>query len=222
MTDDPKKPFGVPPTSPVQPSQAQGDQPPAAQPPAAQPTPQQPGGFGAPAQPPQAAQPWIPASGQQPPQAAQPWVPASQQQQQPQPGQVGAGGFGGPPPGQQQGGFGLPGQPQPPGQAGFAPNFQSTGQPELPKGLKVTSIVLLILGSSLTTVGLVPCLGILNWIAFPLDLAMSIIGILGLTIGPKLGDGKPSNMNLHIAAIVVGVVLAAISFFRCLAGGFVA
>lgn len=221
MTDDPKKPFGVPPTSPVQPSQAQGDQPPAAQPPAAQPTPQQPGGFGAPAQPPQAAQPWIPASGQQPPQAAQPWVPASQEQP-PQPGQAGAGGFGGPPPGQQQGGFGLPGHPQPPGQAGFAPNFQSTGQPELPKGLKVTSIVLLILGSSLTTVGLVPCLGILNWIAFPLDLAMSIIGILGLTIGPKLGDGKPSNMNLHIAAIVVGVVLAAISFFRCLAGGFVA
>lgn len=93
---------------------------------------------------------------------------------------------------------------------------------ELPTGLKITSIVLLALGSFLTVVGLVPCLGVLNWVAFPLDLAMMIVGTLGLIIGPKLADGRPANFQLHVAAIIVGVVLAAVSFFRCVAGGGIA
>ena len=96
------------------------------------------------------------------------------------------------------------------------------GAPELPAGLKVTSMVLLVLGSTLTVVGLIPCLGILNWAAFPLDMAMWIVGTVGLVAGPKLADGKPANMNLHIAAIIVGVVLGAVSFFRCIAGGGIA
>lgn len=228
MTDDPKKPFGVPPTSPVQPGQpSQGgfgqQQPPAQQP--QQPgfgQPQQPG-FGQPQQPQQPGQPQQPAA--QPGQPKQPWEPqqpAAAQPQQPrqpwEPAQPGA--FGGPPAGhQQQGGFGMPGQP---GQAGFGPPSHNGGPAELPTGLKITSMVLLGLGSGLTVVGLVPCLGILNWAAFPLDMAMCIVGILGLVIGPKLGDGKPANMNLHIAAIIVGVILGAVSFFRCIAGGGIA
>ena len=47
-------------------------------------------------------------------------------------------------------------------------------------------MVLLGLGSGLTVVGLVPCLGILNWAAFPLDMAMCIVGILGLRWLPRL------------------------------------
>ena len=110
-----------------------------------------------------------------------------------------------------------------PQQGGFiAPAGAQGGPPELPTGLKITSIVLLILAPVLTLVGLIPCLGILNWLAFPLNCTLALIGTLGLVIGPKLGDGKPANMNLHIAAIVVGVIVAAVSFFRCIAGGGVA
>ncbi|MEM7609127.1 MAG: hypothetical protein AAF411_27575, partial [Myxococcota bacterium] len=91
------------------------------------------------------------------------------------------GGFGQPQP---QGGFGQQGQPQ---QGGFGqplPHANHAAAAELPTGLRVTAIVLLILSTTLTGIAMIPCLGILNWAVVPLNCALTIVGILGLTIGP--------------------------------------
>ena len=192
-----------------------------------QPPQQAQGGFG---QPPQQAQ----GGFGQPPQQAQGGFGQSPEQggfgqpQQAQGGfgqpQQGQGGFGQPPQ-QAQGGFGQPPQgfDQDGGGYGYGgggAGGAGGGAPsDPPAGLKIAAIILLALGSALTLVGMFPCLGLVNWLAVPLNAALAIVGIVGVTAGPRDPSGRPYNMELHIAAIILGVLLAAASTVRCLAGG---
>lgn len=147
-----------------------------------------------------------------------------------QPGQPQPGEYGGPPPG-----YGPQAQAQPPqggpgSQGGYGGGMGPQGGPpyggppsggggdELPQGWKIAAIVLLILGPVLSVIGMIPCLGILNWIAIPTNVALAIVGTLGLTIGPKMPDGKAADFPIHVAAIVIGVLLAIASVVRCTMG----
>lgn len=187
------------------------------------------GGFGQPGQPQgqgqgdfgQPAQPAQPQGGQ--PQPGQPqggFGPPGQ----PQPGEYGgpppgygaapaAGPYGGPPGGGpgSPGGFGGP-------QGGPPYGGPPGGGDELPQGWKIAAIVLLILGPVLSVIGMIPCLGILNWIAIPTNVALAIVGTLGLTIGPKMPDGKAADFPIHLAAVIIGILLAIASIVRCTMG----
>ena len=114
--------------------------------------------------------------------------------------QDGHGGYGGPPGGPPYGG-------QPPG----------SGQPPT-QGWKIAAIVLLIIGPILSAIGLVPCLGIVNWLAIPTNVALGVVGTLGLTIGPKGPDGRAADFPIHLAAVIVGSLLAIASIVRCTLG----
>ena len=105
-------------------------------------------------------------------------------------------------------GYGGPPQGGPPGSGGYEP----------PQGWKIASIVLLIIGPILTVIGLIPCLGIVNWLAIPTNIALGVVGILGLTIGPKGPNGQAFHFNLHLAATIVGFLLAIASAARCFMG----
>jgi hypothetical protein len=209
MSDDPNN-FGGPPQG--QPPQGQPPQGGATQ---GQPQGQQ-GGFGQPGQ-------GQPQGGFGQPQAPQGGF---AQPGQPQPGE-----YGGPPPGYGQQAQGQPPHGGPGSQGGFGgggmgpqggPPYggpPSGGGDELPQGWKIAAIVLLVLGPVLSMIGMIPCLGILNWIAIPTNVALAIVGILGLTIGPKMADGKAADFPIHVAAIIIGVLLAIASIVRCTMGG---
>ena len=135
-----------------------------------------------------------------------------------------AGEYGGPPSGH----GGAPLGAHPPGAPGYGGAGPQGGPPYggppsggdgYPKGWKVAAIVLLVLGPALSAIGMIPCLGLLNWLAIPTNVALAIVGALGLTIGPKLADGKAADFSLHVAAVVVGILLALASVVRCLIGG---
>ncbi len=143
-----------------------------------------------------------------------------------QPGQPQPGEYGGPPPG-----YGPQAQAQPPGgQGGYGAPMGPQGGPPYggppsggigdgqPQGWKIAAIVLLILGPVLSVIGMIPCLGILNWLAIPTNVALAIVGTLGLTIGPKMPDGKAADFPIHVAAVVIGVLLAIASVVRCTMG----
>lgn len=184
-------------------------------PPGGQPPPGQgQGGFGQPGQ-------GQPQGGFQQPQGQQGGF---QQPGQPQPGE-----YGGPPPG--YGGApaagapgSAPGYGAPGGGYGGGPQGPYGGPPsggggdDYPKGWKIAAIVLLVLGPVLSVIGMIPCLGILNWIAIPTNVALAIVGTLGLTIGPKLPDGKAADFPIHLSAIIIGILLAIASVVRCTMG----
>ncbi len=122
----------------------------------------------------------------------------------------------------QPGPYTSPVSPPPSGHAPHGGPGQHQQPGQQPTGLKTTSIVMLIICPIMTAVAFVPCLGILNWIAIPLNGVLAIVGILGLVAGPKDATGRPANLGLHVAAIVLGVLLAITAVLRCLAGGGIA
>lgn len=208
MSDDPNN-FGGPPAGPP------------GQPPQGQPQDQQQGGFGQPGQ-------GQPQGGFGQPQGQGGF---EQPAGQPQPGEYGGPppGYGAPPaggPGYGGAPAGGPGYGAPPG-GGYGGGPQGGppygappggGGDDYPKGWKIAAIVLLVLGPVLSVIGMIPCLGILNWIAIPTNVALAIVGTLGLTIGPKMADGKAADFPIHLAAIIIGILLAIASIVRCTLG----
>ncbi len=203
MSDDPNN-FGGPPAGgpPGQPPQGQGE-----------------GGFGQPGQ-------GQPQGGFGQPQDQQGGF--QQPAGQPQPGE-----YGGPPPGYggapaaggpgSAPGYGAPGGGYgggmgPQGGPPYGGPPGGAGGDDYPKGWKIAAIVLLVLGPVLSVIGMIPCLGILNWIAIPTNVALAIVGTLGLTIGPKMPDGKAADFPVHLAAIIIGILLAIASVVRCTMG----
>ncbi|MDH5491618.1 MAG: hypothetical protein OEY14_06675 [Myxococcales bacterium] len=132
---------------------------------------------------------------------------------------------GGPPPaggGQYGGGQGFGGQgfggPPPGGDGGFV-SGPSGGGGEPPQGFKIASIILLSIGAAGFVLGLIPCLGWVNWFSIPMNVGAIIAGILGLVSGPKDISGRAMHQGLHLAALIVGVVGAIGGFLRCILGG---
>lgn len=124
------------------------------------------------------------------------------------------GGYGGGPPG-----FGAPPPGAPPGwQQGYGqgqgPGGWGAPPPEQQDSLSTVAVVMAIVGGVLFVGGLVPCLGWLNWLGVPLNLAGLIIGIVGLA------KPIPSN-GAFIAAVIVGAIGMLGGIVRCILGGFI-
>ena len=82
-----------------------------------------------------------------------------------------------------------------------------------------SSMLLMVLAGMTTGVGLVPCLGWMNWFAVPLSLACATVGVVGLVQDRENAGGPQRNVTLHTTALVVGVVLASVGSLRFLVGG---
>lgn len=81
------------------------------------------------------------------------------------------------------------------------------------------SLVMITLSAISTAAGLPCCLGCINWLAVPISLATVAVGLVGLATDkdPQTGIGR--DAKLHLAAVIVGVVCAAVGTVRCAAGG---
>ncbi len=94
----------------------------------------------------------------------------------------------------------------------------SAGAQQQAQGMKTAALVLLILGAALCILGLFPCLGWINWFGVPLNGGGAVIGIVGLTSGPKDVQGQAQDSGIYIAAIVVGSIGLIVGTIRCILG----
>lgn len=81
------------------------------------------------------------------------------------------------------------------------------------------SLVMIVLSVMTTAAGLPCCLGCVNYFAVPVSLAALVVGLIGLGTDKDATTGRGRNVNLHLAAVIVGVMCAVIGTMRCLAGG---
>lgn len=81
------------------------------------------------------------------------------------------------------------------------------------------SFVMIVLSVLSTAAGLPCCLGCLNYVAVPLSLATAVVGLIGLATDKHPVTGQINDQRLHLAAVIVGVLCAAIGTVRCGLGG---
>jgi hypothetical protein len=84
--------------------------------------------------------------------------------------------------------------------------------------MSTASLVMIVLSVLSTAAGLPCCMGCVNWLAVPVSLATLVVGLVGLATD-KRSDGKVNDPNLHLAAVIVGVLCAVIGAARCTLGG---
>jgi len=82
-----------------------------------------------------------------------------------------------------------------------------------------SSLVLTTLSVIATALGLPCCLGWINWLAVPISLTCAIVGIVGLATDKDPVTREVRDANVHLAAVITGVVLTALGSLRCLLGG---
>jgi hypothetical protein len=85
-------------------------------------------------------------------------------------------------------------------------------------GFKTASLILMCLGGAFFLLGLLPCLGWLNWFGVPLNAAAALVGILGLASGPKGLDGSRPYQGYYVAALIVGMIGLIGGALRCILG----
>jgi len=81
------------------------------------------------------------------------------------------------------------------------------------------SFAMIVLCMLSTAAGLPCCCGCLNWLAVPLSLATIVVGLIGLATDKDPATGRVRELRLHLAAVIIGIVCAAIGTARCGAGG---
>jgi putative exporter of polyketide antibiotics len=91
----------------------------------------------------------------------------------------------------------------------------------VPQGLMISTALMMSLGVLGSILGLVPCLGLLNWGAVPFNFIVVILAIIGLAGGPKKLDGSRAHLPLYVVALCVGLAFVVVSTVRCALGGFV-
>jgi hypothetical protein len=85
--------------------------------------------------------------------------------------------------------------------------------------MSTASLVMIVLSALSTAAGLPCCLGCVNYFAVPLSLATAVVGLVGLATDKDPATGQIRDLKLHLAAVIVGVVCAAVGTVRCCAGG---
>ena len=81
--------------------------------------------------------------------------------------------------------------------------------------MSTASFVMIILSALSTAAGLPCCLGCVNWLAVPISLATLVVGMVGLANDKDPASGRGRDVKLHLLAVIVGVVCAAIGTARC-------
>lgn len=85
--------------------------------------------------------------------------------------------------------------------------------------MSTASLVMITLSVLSTAAGLPCCLGCINWLAVPVSLATLAVGLVGLGTDKDPATGAVRDVKLHLAAVIVGVLCAAIGTVRCGVGG---
>lgn len=84
--------------------------------------------------------------------------------------------------------------------------------------MPTSSFVMIVLSVMTTAAGLPCCLGCVNLIAVPISLLTVVVGLIGLAKTSR-PEGKSNDANLHLVAVIVGVLCAVIGAVRCTLGG---
>jgi hypothetical protein len=85
--------------------------------------------------------------------------------------------------------------------------------------MSTASLVMIVLSALTTAAGLPCCLGCVNYLAVPLSMATVLVGLAGLAFDKDPATGTTRDLRIHLLAIVLGVLFAAVGFVRCVAGG---
>lgn len=80
------------------------------------------------------------------------------------------------------------------------------------------SIVLTFFSGFFVTIGLIPCLGWVNWIAIPLSSLTVTSGLVGLFTDRDPQTQRARGVLPHAFAIAMGSLLTLVSVLRCALG----
>ena len=85
--------------------------------------------------------------------------------------------------------------------------------------MKTAATVTLVLSIAGILLGLIPCLGCLNWVAVPFCLVPFTLGVIGLLTDKDPATGLNRASGVYLACVIAGVAGAAIGLLRCILGG---
>lgn len=80
------------------------------------------------------------------------------------------------------------------------------------------SLILLIISTTLVTIGLFPCLGWMNWASGPVCALTVVLGVVGLIADKDPTSGEGRHVGVHLGAVLGGTVLGVVAVIRCLLG----
>ena len=84
--------------------------------------------------------------------------------------------------------------------------------------MQAVSLVLTVGSLALTLLGLVPCLGCLNWLAVPLSVACAAVAAIGLATD-RTATGRPEGQATYGLGLAVGALMIGVGCLRCFLGG---
>ena len=67
-------------------------------------------------------------------------------------------------------------------------------------------------------IGMMPCLGWVNWLGTPIPGIALLSGILGLIVD-RDEDGRSRNVTVHVAALIIVLLGGGLGALRCGLGG---
>lgn len=80
------------------------------------------------------------------------------------------------------------------------------------------SLVLLFFSGFFVSVGLIPCLGWVNWTAIPLAALTAVVGLVGLASDRDPDTLRMRGVAAHVAALAIGSFLTLVAIVRCALG----
>jgi len=85
--------------------------------------------------------------------------------------------------------------------------------------MKIAATLTLVLSIAGILLGLIPCLGWLNWFAVPFCIVPFTLGVIGLLTDKDPATGLNRASGVYVACVIAGVAGAAIGGVRCMLGG---
>ena len=87
--------------------------------------------------------------------------------------------------------------------------------------MAIASLTLVALSACFTLFALIPCVGWLNFVAVPMCLVTTVVGIVGLASDKDPASGEPRGRSAHLMAVVFGLILGGVACARWVLGGFI-
>ena len=85
--------------------------------------------------------------------------------------------------------------------------------------MSLATLVLLTVTLPLFLIGLVPCLGWVNWVGVPLAVSTALVGLAGLAFDREPETRRPIGGLARVLGLVAGILMAVLGSLRCLMGG---
>ena len=84
--------------------------------------------------------------------------------------------------------------------------------------MAAVSLILVFFSGLFVSVGLIPCLGWVNWTAVPISAITAVVGLIGLCSDRDPVTSSMRGVPAHALALTLGSLLTIVGIVRCALG----